>query len=80
MKRKITSQNYFCGIKMKWTRKEFLKSGAVITGRLFLPGFKFLSPFQEQTYKFTPIRNNINIFTEHGRTISWFASKDALVV
>lgn len=65
---------------MKLSRKDFLKSTAVITGGLFLPGFKFISAFQEQTYKFTTIRNNIGIFTERGGTIGWYASNDGLVV
>lgn len=65
---------------MKLTRKQFLKSGALITGGLILPGFKFNSPLQEQTYKFTTIRNNIGIFTERGGTIGWYGTNDALVV
>ncbi|MBM4172674.1 MAG: MBL fold metallo-hydrolase [Ignavibacteria bacterium] len=65
---------------MKLTRKQFLKSGALITGGLILPGFKFYNPFQEQTYQFTTIRNNIGIFTERGGTIGWYATNDALVV
>jgi glyoxylase-like metal-dependent hydrolase (beta-lactamase superfamily II) len=65
---------------MKITRKNFLRSGALITGGLFLPGFKFISAFQEQKYKFTPIRNNVGIFTERGGTIGWYATQDALVV
>lgn len=65
---------------MKLTRKQFLKSGALLTGGLILPGFKFYNPFQEPTYKFTTIRNNIGIFTERGGTIGWYATNDALVV
>lgn len=65
---------------MKLTRKDFLKTGALFTGGLLLPGFKFYNPFQEQTYKFTTIRNNIGIFTERGGTIGWYATNDALVV
>lgn len=65
---------------MKITRKDFLKSGALITGGLFLPGFKLISAFQEQKYKFISIRNNIGIFTERGGTIGWYATQDALVV
>ncbi|HOI28986.1 MAG TPA: MBL fold metallo-hydrolase [Melioribacteraceae bacterium] len=65
---------------MKLTRKDFLKTGALFTGGLLLPGFKFFNPFQEQSYKFTTIRNNIGIFTERGGTIGWYASNDGLVV
>ncbi|MDQ7816397.1 MAG: MBL fold metallo-hydrolase [Melioribacteraceae bacterium] len=65
---------------MKLTRKQFLKSGVLLTGGLILPGFKFYNPFQEQTYKFTTIRNNIGIFTERGGTIGWYATSDSLVV
>ncbi|MBS3943924.1 MAG: hypothetical protein KGZ42_00365, partial [Melioribacter sp.] len=65
---------------MRLTRKEFLKTGALFTGGLLLPGFKFYNPFQEQAHKFTTIRNNIGIFTERGGTIGWYATNDALVV
>jgi glyoxylase-like metal-dependent hydrolase (beta-lactamase superfamily II) len=65
---------------MKLSRKNFLKSSAVLTGGLIFPGFKFLSSLQEKTYKFTPLRNDIGIFTERGGTIGWCATKDGLVV
>jgi glyoxylase-like metal-dependent hydrolase (beta-lactamase superfamily II) len=67
-------------MKMKISRKAFIKSGVLITSGMFFPGFKFLNSFQEQTFKFTPIRNNIGIFTERGGTIGWYATNDALVV
>lgn len=65
---------------MKVTRKDFLKSSVILTGGLFLPGFKFLNPLQEQKFKFTDLRNNIGIFTERGGTIGYYATKDVLVV
>lgn len=65
---------------MKVTRKDFLKLSALITGGIFLPGFKLFSSFQEQKFKFTELRNNIGIFTERGGTIGYYATNDALVV
>ncbi len=65
---------------MKVTRKNFLKSSAILTGGLFLPAFKFISPFQEQKFKFTDLKNNIGIFTERGGTIGYYTTKEALVV
>lgn len=65
---------------MKVTRKDFLKSSAILTGGLFLPGFKFLNPLQEQKFKFTDLRNNIGIFTERGGTIGYYTTKESLVV
>lgn len=65
---------------MKVTRKEFLKSSAILTSSFMLPGFKLFSLLQQQNYKFTEINNNIGIFKERGGTIGYYSTKDALVV
>jgi glyoxylase-like metal-dependent hydrolase (beta-lactamase superfamily II) len=65
---------------MKVTRKDFLKSSALITGGILFPGFKLFSFYQEQKFKFTDLRNNIGIFTERGGTIGYYATNDALIV
>ncbi|MCX7874906.1 MAG: MBL fold metallo-hydrolase [Melioribacteraceae bacterium] len=65
---------------MKLTRKDFLKSSAILTGGIFLPGFKFLSPLQDQKFRFVDLTKNIGIFIERGGTIGYYATNDALIV
>lgn len=65
---------------MNLTRKEFLKSGIILSGGFLLPGFRIMNPFQEQTYKFTSLRKDIGIFTERGGTIGYYATADGLIV
>ena len=65
---------------MKFTRKEFLKTGALITGGVLVQGHKFLYRAQEKVSGFKTIRDNVGIYTERGGTIGWYAAKDAVVV
>ncbi|KAF0150314.1 MAG: metallo-beta-lactamase superfamily protein [Ignavibacteria bacterium] len=65
---------------MKVTRKDFLKTGALLSGGLFFGSNKMFSNLQTQTYIFKELRNNIGIFTERGGTIGWHATNDGVVV
>ncbi|MEW6653132.1 MAG: MBL fold metallo-hydrolase [Bacteroidota bacterium] len=65
---------------MKLTRKDFLKTGALLSGGLFLGTNKLLADVQAQTYSIKVLRNNIGIFTERGGTIGWYATSDGVVV
>lgn len=64
---------------MYLSRKEFLKTGALITGGILLHGHKFfLSSDQPKGFKL--INDKIGIFTERGGTIAWFVDKNAAAV
>ena len=65
---------------MKFTRKSFLKSGAILTGGLIFQSGKIFSAFQNQSNGFTTVRGNFGIYNERGGTIGWFANNDALIV
>ena len=65
---------------MKFTRKEFLKTGALITGGVLIQGHKFLYRAQEKVSGLKIIRDNVGIYIERGGTIGWYAGKDAVVV
>jgi len=65
---------------MKFTRKEFLKTGALIAGGILIQGNKFFYSAQEKTLGLITIRDNFGIFIERGGTIGWYATKDAVVV
>jgi hypothetical protein len=51
---------------MKFTRKEFLKTGALITGGVLIQGHKFLYRAQEKVSGLKTIRDNIGIYIERG--------------
>ncbi len=61
-------------------RKEFLRSGALITGGILLQGHKYFLRDNEQPAGFKVIRDNFGIFNERGGTMGWYASKGAVVV
>ncbi len=65
---------------MKLSRKDFLKTGALLSGGFFFGSSKLFASLQTQTYGFKELRNNIGIFTERGGTIGWYATNDAVVV
>lgn len=65
---------------MKFTRKEFLKAGAIITGGVLIQGHKFLFNSQEKVSGFKTIRENVGIYIERGGTIGWYAGEDAVVM
>lgn len=65
---------------MKFTRKEFLKTGVLITGGVLIQGHKLFYNMQEKVSGFKVIRNNFGIYTQRGGTIGWYADKDAVVV
>ena len=65
---------------MKISRKNFLKTGAVITGGIFLYRDRLMSMSPEISNNFTTLRDNAGIYTERGGTIGWFANNDAFVV
>jgi len=65
---------------MKFTRKEFLKTGALIAGGVLIQGNKFFYGVQEKTLGLITIRDNFGIYIERGGTIGWYATKDAVVV
>lgn len=65
---------------MKLTRKDFLKTGALLSGGMLLGSGRLLANLQVQTYGFKELKNNIGIFTERGGTIGWYATNDGVVV
>ncbi len=65
---------------MKFTRKEFLKTGALITSGVLLQGHKFFYPVQEKVSGFKLLRDNFGIYTERGGTIGWYVAKDSVAV
>ncbi len=65
---------------MKISRKQFLKSGALITGGILLHGHKYFLKNEEQPEGFKIIRDNIGIFTGRGGTMGWYVDKDAAIV
>lgn len=65
---------------MKMNRKQFIKSGALITGSLLFGGHKFFLKAEDQPKGFKIIRDNFGIYTERGGTMGWYITKDAAVV
>lgn len=65
---------------MKFTRKNFLKTGAVLAGGLVFQSNKVLSALQNQSSGFKAVRGNFGIYNERGGTIGWFANGDVLIV
>jgi len=65
---------------MKLTRKDFLKTGALLSGGIIFGSSKLFANLQAQTYGFKELRNNFGIFTERGGTIGWYASTDGVIV
>ncbi|NJD22184.1 MAG: MBL fold metallo-hydrolase [Melioribacter sp.] len=65
---------------MKFTRKEFLKTGALIAGGVLIQGNKFFYSEPQKTLGLITIRDNFGIYIERGGTIGWYAAKDAVVV
>ncbi len=65
---------------MRFTRRTFLKSGAILTGGMFFQGNKILSALQDQASGFRTVRGDFGIYNEYGGTIGWFANKDAVIV
>ena len=64
---------------MKFTRKEFLKTGALIVGGVLIQGNKFFYSAQEKTLGLITIRDDFGIYIERGGTIGWYVDKDAVV-
>jgi hypothetical protein len=65
---------------MKISRKQFLKSGALITGGILLSGHKYFLRNNEQPEGFKVIRDKIGIFSGRGGTMGWFVDKDSVIV
>ena len=65
---------------MRFTRRTFLKSGAILTGGMFFQGNKIISALQDRASGFRTVRGDFGIYNEYGGTIGWFANKDALIV
>lgn len=65
---------------MKISRKQFLKSGVLITGGIMLSGHKFFSQFEDQPKGFKVIRGNFGIYSERGGTMGWYVTKDSVIV
>lgn len=65
---------------MKFTRKEFLKTGVLIAGGILIQGNKFFYSEPQKTVGFVTIRNNFGVYIERGGTIGWYAAKDEVVV
>lgn len=62
-------------------RRKFLTNTALTAGALtFLGNKSFASWLVDPTYKLTPLRNNVGIFTEKGGTIIWMTNKEGIVV
>lgn len=62
-------------------RRTFLSTSGLALGLLTLNRNDLMASFfQEQGYKFKPLRNNVGIFTEQGGTIGWLNSSVGFVV
>ncbi len=63
-------------------RRQFLFNSAIAASALTLLGTKwsFASSMAKSSYQFTPLRNNVGIFTEQGGTIAWLANKEGIAV
>lgn len=65
---------------MKFTRKQFIKTSALISGGILLQSNKLLSTLSMEDNRFKLLRNNIGVFTEKGGSIGYYIHDDALVV
>lgn len=65
---------------MKITRKDFLKTAAILTGGTILRGSKLLYSVQEEAPGIKLLRNGVGIYQNKGGTIGWFISDDAVTV
>ena len=65
---------------MRISRKQFIKSGVVITGGILLSGHKYFSRFDDQPEGFKTIRGNFGIYTERGGTMGWYVTNDSVIV
>jgi glyoxylase-like metal-dependent hydrolase (beta-lactamase superfamily II) len=65
---------------MNLTRKNFLKTVSVLAGGLILPNRNIFASLSTEPKGFTPLRNNIGIFTERGGTIGWYINDDAVAI
>jgi glyoxylase-like metal-dependent hydrolase (beta-lactamase superfamily II) len=65
---------------MKFTRKQFIKTSALIGGGILFQGNKLLTTLSTDDKRFKTLRNNIGVFTEQGGSIGYYIHDDALVV
>jgi glyoxylase-like metal-dependent hydrolase (beta-lactamase superfamily II) len=65
---------------MKFSRKDFLKTGAIVAGGMLLKGHKLFSAVQTQTGTMKQLKDNCGIYLERGGTIGWYATNDVVVV
>ncbi|MBN1302175.1 MAG: MBL fold metallo-hydrolase [Melioribacteraceae bacterium] len=65
---------------MRISRKQFIKTSALIGGGLLLQSNKLLSAVSSGDERFKTIRNNFGVFTEKGGTIGYYIDDNALVV
>lgn len=65
---------------MKFSRKEFIKTSALLGGGLLFSGNKLLALVSEDDNRFKEIRKHFGVFTQQGGTIGYYMNDDALVV
>jgi cyclase len=65
---------------MKFTRKQFIKTSAIISGGMFLQTNKLLASLSADDKRFNSLRGNIGVFTEKGGSIGYYVDDDALVI
>jgi len=65
---------------MKTTRKNFIKTGAILAGGLLLNGNKIVSAFNIKTERLKKVRDNFFIYNERGGTIGVYINGDIIVV
>ncbi len=65
---------------MKFSRKEFIKTSALLGGGILIQGNKLLSSLTLDDSRFKTIRKNYGVFTQQGGTIGYYINDDALVV
>lgn len=62
-------------------RRTFIRNTGLASGLLLLPGKELLaSLYRQPVYSFTPLRNDVGIFTERGGTIAWCVNKKGIAV
>ena len=62
-------------------RRQFIQHSALTLAALSLYQSKAFSNISlQQTFQFTPLRNNVGMFTERGGTIGWLNSDEGFVV